>query len=181
MLDWFRQLGRASRNLGRIAGQNPVWAVQSLIFSPFRIAGHLFRVLLLTLAVIVVLTLGSTALVWYTGLARYPLLHGLVLVLTWAAILLVPLRALFQPLILRYGGNSADDTHGSARFATDAEARDLTGDMGLLIGRDRKTGKLLRYPGPAHLLTIAPTRSGKGVGTIIPNLGSVPAKGEMTP
>nr|WP_276592015.1 type IV secretory system conjugative DNA transfer family protein [Sphingomonas sp. GC_Shp_2] len=46
--------------------------------------------------------------------------------------------------------------------------------MGLLIGRDRKTGKLLRYPGPAHLLTIAPTRSGKGVGTIIPNLLEYP-------
>jgi type IV secretion system protein VirD4 len=27
-----------------------------------------------------------------------------------------------------------------------------------------------RYAGPAHLLTIAPTRTGKGVGTIIPNL-----------
>ena len=36
------------------------------------------------------------------------------------------------------------------------------------------TGKLLRYPGPAHLLTIAPTRSGKGVGTIIPNLFEYP-------
>jgi type IV secretion system protein VirD4 len=41
-------------------------------------------------------------------------------------------------------------------------------DSGLLIGRDRKSGKLLRYDGPAHLLTMAPTRTGKGVGTIIP-------------
>ncbi|EHS51715.1 TRAG family protein, partial [Rhizobium sp. PDO1-076] len=41
---------------------------------------------------------------------------------------------------------------------------------GLLIGRDSKTGKLFRYEGPAHLLTMAPTRTGKGVGTIIPNL-----------
>uniref|UniRef100_UPI0008188390 type IV secretory system conjugative DNA transfer family protein n=1 Tax=Sphingobium sp. Ndbn-10 TaxID=1667223 RepID=UPI0008188390 len=45
---------------------------------------------------------------------------------------------------------------------------------GLLIGRDRKSGKLLRYAGPAHLLTIAPTRTGKGVGTIIPNLLDYP-------
>jgi len=43
-------------------------------------------------------------------------------------------------------------------------------ESGLLIGRDGKTGKLLRYDGPAHLLTMAPTRTGKGVGTIIPNL-----------
>ena len=35
---------------------------------------------------------------------------------------------------------------------------------------DPKTGRPLRYAGPAHLLTIAPTRTGKGVGTIIPNL-----------
>ncbi len=41
----------------------------------------------------------------------------------------------------------------------------------LLVGRgDGKPGPLLRYAGPAHLLTIAPTRSGKGVGTILPNL-----------
>ena len=41
---------------------------------------------------------------------------------------------------------------------------------GLLIGRANNSGRLLRYSGPAHLLTMAPTRSGKGVGTIIPNL-----------
>ncbi|CAH0357344.1 Conjugal transfer protein TraG [Sphingobium sp. CECT 9361] len=45
-----------------------------------------------------------------------------------------------------------------------------SGDGDLLIGRSAKSGKLLRYGGPAHLLTMAPTRSGKGVGTIIPNL-----------
>ncbi|WP_296223054.1 type IV secretory system conjugative DNA transfer family protein, partial [uncultured Sphingomonas sp.] len=85
-------------------------------------------------------------------------------------VILIGLRALFQPLILAYGGPAADDTHGSARFATDAENRAYAGDSGLLIGRDRKTGRPLRYAGPAHLLTIAPTRTGKGVGTIIPNL-----------
>src|SRR3546814_15511086 len=62
-----------------------------------------------------------------------------------------------------------------SRFATDRETRPLAqnGD-GLLIGRDRKSGKPLRYAGPAHLLTIAPTRTGKGVGTIIPNLLDYP-------
>ncbi|KQN83014.1 hypothetical protein ASE90_09700 [Sphingomonas sp. Leaf67] len=129
---------------------------------------------MLTIAVATVLILVSDGLVWYFGLARYPALHTVILLLVWAAILLVPLRALFQPLILHYGGMSADDTHGSARFATDAEARTLTGDAGLLIGRNCKSGKLLRYPGSAHLLTIAPTRSGKGVGTIIPNLLKYP-------
>ena len=43
-------------------------------------------------------------------------------------------------------------------------------DAGLLIGRNPHTGRLLRYDGPAHLITLAPTRAGKGVGTVIPNL-----------
>jgi type IV secretion system protein VirD4 len=69
------------------------------------------------------------------------------------------------------------ESHGSARFATKADRRDLQDEpasSGLLIGRDPQTGKLLRYSGAAHLLTLAPTRSGKGVGTVIPNLLLVP-------
>src|SRR3546814_10385835 len=98
------------------------------------------------------------------------------MMLTFLVIILVTLRALFQPLILRYGGPAGDDTHGSARFATDRETRplDQNGD-GLLIGRDRKSGKPLRSVGSAHLLTIAPRRTGKGVGTLIPNLPDSPA------
>jgi len=41
----------------------------------------------------------------------------------------------------------------------------LLGSAGLLIGRDSKTHKLLRHYGRSHLLAIAPTRSGKGIGT----------------
>lgn len=137
---WFRQLARASRNLARIARQNPVWAIQSLVFAPFRFARHLVGVVVLMLAVAIVLILGTDGLIWYFGLVRYPTLVAIVQVLIWLAILVVPLRALFQPLILRYGGSGADDTHGSARFATDVEARDLMGDAGLLIGRDSKSG-----------------------------------------
>ncbi len=173
-MEWFRQLGRASRALAHMARQNPVWAVQGLVFGPFRIAKHLLGVLALTVAVAVVLILGLDALILYGGLKSHPTLVGLLWIPIWLAILLVPLRALFQPMILRYGSATQADTHGTARFATDAEARSLTGDTGLLIGRDRRSGKLLRYPGPAHLLTIAPTRSGKGVGTIIPNLLEYP-------
>ena len=62
------------------------------------------------------------------------------------------------------------DSHGSARFAGRNELRKLEAADGLLIGRNPRTGRLLRYDGPAHLLTLAPTRAGKGVGTIIPNL-----------
>lgn len=59
--------------------------------------------------------------------------------------------------------------HGSAQFGRHSSARQSLGGDGLIVGRADR-GWLLRYAGPAHLLTIAPTRSGKGVGAIIPNL-----------
>ncbi|MFV1504270.1 type IV secretory system conjugative DNA transfer family protein [Phaeobacter sp. JH63H2] len=62
------------------------------------------------------------------------------------------------------------DSHGSARFANRKELKKLQREDGLLIGRNPRTGRLLRYDGPAHLITLAPTRAGKGVGTVIPNL-----------
>jgi type IV secretion system protein VirD4 len=70
----------------------------------------------------------------------------------------------------RRGGNGGNTLMGSARFGGRAEARKLEESGDLIIGRSGKSGKLLHYDGAAHLLTMAPTRSGKGVGTIIPNL-----------
>ena len=66
----------------------------------------------------------------------------------------------------------ASTVHGSASFANPDEIRRNMGiEKGLIVGREnRKAGQLLRYAGDAHLITIAPTRSGKGVGAIIPNL-----------
>lgn len=56
---------------------------------------------------------------------------------------------------------------GSAHWASRRELQQpSSAKAGLLIGRDPSTGKLLRYSGPAHLPTIAPTPTGKGVGTI---------------
>jgi type IV secretion system protein VirD4 len=73
--------------------------------------------------------------------------------------------------MIQHFGDLDGATHGTARFASNKEVAPLTRNgSGLLIGREPKTGKLLRYDGPAHLLTMAPTRTGKGVGTIIPNL-----------
>lgn len=62
------------------------------------------------------------------------------------------------------------DSHGTARFANDQELtrHGLRGSKGLVVGR--KGGRLLRFNRPGHLLTFAPTRSGKGAGCIIPNL-----------
>lgn len=63
--------------------------------------------------------------------------------------------------------------HGAARFANAAEiARaGLTGEgrgPAILIGRHR--GHFLSLPGQLSVMLSAPTRSGKGVGVVIPNL-----------
>ncbi|WP_428674758.1 conjugal transfer protein TraG [Reyranella sp.] len=61
-------------------------------------------------------------------------------------------------------------TYGSARWAETREIRDagLLGDDGVLLGRWR--GDYLRHDGPEHVLCFAPTRSGKGVGLVVPTL-----------
>lgn len=175
-MEWFRQLGRAIRNLARIARAQPIWAITALVVSPVALIRHLFGVLVLFLITGLVLGLGVPLILGkLLGLPRDSHIYQTVMMLTGLVVILVALRALFQPLILKYGGPAGDDTHGSARFATARETKPLaSADSGLLIGRDMKTRKLLRYPGPAHLLTIAPTRTGKGVGTIIPNLIDYP-------
>lgn len=65
--------------------------------------------------------------------------------------------------------------HGSARWAekSDIKAAGLMEDEGVYVGGWLdKSGKLhyLRHSGPEHVLTYAPTRSGKGVGLVIPTL-----------
>ncbi|MEO0525215.1 MAG: type IV secretory system conjugative DNA transfer family protein [Pseudomonadota bacterium] len=83
----------------------------------------------------------------------------------------------FQYWRMRSGADTffglTGDSHGSARFASRKELKRHQSGDGLLIGRNPGTGQLLRYDGPAHLITLAPTRAGKGVGTVIPNLLAV--------
>ncbi|MGY8682556.1 conjugal transfer protein TraG [Bradyrhizobium sp. UFLA05-153] len=61
-------------------------------------------------------------------------------------------------------------TYGSARWAMQNEIRgaQLLGPDGVVLGRfDRY---YLRHDGPEHVLCFAPTRSGKGVGLVVPTL-----------
>jgi type IV secretion system protein VirD4 len=61
-------------------------------------------------------------------------------------------------------------TYGSARWATVREARSagLLDRDGVLLGRLGQD--YLRHDGPEHVLCFAPTRSGKGVGLVVPTL-----------
>jgi type IV secretion system protein VirD4 len=86
--------------------------------------------------------------------------------------------------------------HGSARWASRGELRaaGLLDDAGVVLcqtadarftsepdgkggrrWRLNRPGTLVRHGGPEHVLVFAPTRSGKGVGTVVPTLLSWPA------
>ena len=62
------------------------------------------------------------------------------------------------------------DTYGSARWAKSDEvkAAGLLGSDGVVLGKLKN--EYLRHDGPEHVLCFAPTRSGKGVGLVIPSL-----------
>ncbi|WP_448662493.1 conjugal transfer protein TraG [Sphingomonas sp. CJ20] len=64
----------------------------------------------------------------------------------------------------------AAETYGSARWASrqEVDAAGLTEDAGVVLGRLGRT--YLRHDGPEHVLCFAPTRSGKGVGLVVPTL-----------
>ncbi|GAA5264624.1 type IV secretion system protein VirD4 [Acidiphilium sp. MT5] len=61
-------------------------------------------------------------------------------------------------------------TYGSARWADAREvgAAGLLSHDGVVLGRWRR--EYLRHDGPEHVLCFAPTRSGKGVGLVVPTL-----------
>ncbi|NTG28729.1 conjugal transfer protein TraG [Agrobacterium rhizogenes] len=62
------------------------------------------------------------------------------------------------------------ETYGSARWAQPQEvkAAGLLGPDGVVLGRLERD--YLRHDGPEHVLCFAPTRSGKGVGLVVPSL-----------
>jgi type IV secretion system protein VirD4 len=67
------------------------------------------------------------------------------------------------------------ETYGSARWATPKEIKavGLFGPDGVVLGRYQRD--YLRHDGPEHVLCFAPTRSGKGVGLVVPTLLTWPA------
>jgi type IV secretion system protein VirD4 len=66
--------------------------------------------------------------------------------------------------------NSNANTYGTARWATREDIRKagLLADTGVVLGQFQNN--YLRHDGAEHVLCFAPTRSGKGVGLVIPTL-----------
>lgn len=82
------------------------------------------------------------------------------------AILLLPSLLFFAP--------AKKSLFGDARFATRREIKQagLLGEKGIIVGRLGQ--HYLMFDGQQHAIISAPTRSGKGVGIVIPNLLSWP-------
>lgn len=96
----------------------------------------------------------------------------------------IALILLIQAISSRIGGNTVHGTrddktlHGSARWALKADVKEagLLRETGAVVGGWPKGrgATTLRHDGPEHILTFAPTRSGKGVGLVLPTLLSWP-------
>src|SRR4051794_16213720 len=107
---------------------------------------------------------------------RLPLLSGALIVVAGAAIAVILAYGMNLRRAKRLSAN-AEDLHGSARWATqnDIEATGLLdAQQGVYVGGwcTGRSNRLhyLRHNGPEHVLAFAPTRSGKGVGLVIPTL-----------
>lgn len=112
---------------------------------------------------------GTVALYWAQTADNLPQRRKLLLAIAVSALgLFVAL-----PLALVSAARPRRPLHGDARFATAIEVgrAGLTGPgltPAILIGRHR--GQFISLPGQLSVLLSAPTRSGKGVGVVIPNL-----------
>ncbi len=70
----------------------------------------------------------------------------------------------------RANQNDTVTTYGSARWAasSDIAGAGLRATNGVILGL--YDGRYLRHDGPEHVMVVAPTRSGKGVGLVVPTL-----------
>ena len=161
---------QAFRNLLRQTRRNPGWAVKAFLLIPLWAPLYLLKTILWMILAMTLVGLAGAGVMTVFHLDHSKTANIIFIVVTVIALFVAMVWGLTRPL-LEYFGERESSTHGTARFATEKEtARLAQNKHGLLLGRDLNSGKLLRYAGPAHLLTMAPTRSGKGVGTIIPNL-----------
>ena len=99
--------------------------------------------------------------------------------------------AVLMAAVARMRGNAVSTTHGSARWAVTKDLRraGLLDPGGVVLcqtadaryssrpdGKSgtrwaiKRAGRLVRHDGPEHVFVFAPTRSGKGIGIVIPTL-----------
>ncbi len=106
---------------------------------------------------------------WFAFDAYAPrvFLEGAILAVTGGGVAIVVAMGLS---IWRARESRSVTTYGSARWAKrrEVETAGLLGEDGVVLGQ--LDGAYLRHDGPEHVLCFAPTRSGKGVGLVVPSL-----------
>lgn len=80
--------------------------------------------------------------------------------------------ALARLYSLLFDTKTTSTVHGSARWVEEQEIKraGLYNSHGVVLGQSIKSKEILKHDGPEHVLAIAPTRGGKGVGLVIPTL-----------
>ncbi len=104
---------------------------------------------------------------WYDAYAPRVFVEGAII--AGAGGIVSVLVAIFLSILRAREANDIT-TYGSARWAEtkDVEAAGLLKPDGVVLGRFERN--YLRHDGPEHVLCFAPTRSGKGVGLVVPSL-----------
>ena len=137
----------AFKNMLRAAARDPLWAFVALLSAPFRIWKPLLGALFILIMVPFVIGMGGRFFLENMGFGPGSVPFIALDLVTLLVLAAIAFRFITNPLILHFG-DMEGETHGSARFATNKEVAPLTrADSGLLIGRDPKTAKLLRYDG----------------------------------
>lgn len=120
---------------------------------------------------------------WYANYPSYFISAGGIGVMTASGGLI---GCTLAKMLLANSSQVSVHLHGSARWAEEKDilAAGLLGnDEGVYVGAwEDKDGitHYLRHNGPEHVLTYAPTRSGKGVGLVLPTLLSWPHSAVIT-
>lgn len=113
----------------------------------------------------------ATYLAWYGEYKDDPIQKKRLIFAAVASLVVVYVLPL---IIIERITRKVQSLHGDARWATPAEVRKsgLLGDKGIMVGKYRD--QFLMLGGQLFVMLAAPTRGGKGVGVVIPNLLSYP-------
>ncbi|HEX3905181.1 MAG TPA: IncP-type conjugal transfer protein TraG [Polyangia bacterium] len=128
---------------------------------------------------------------WDERLHRFaPRAFAIASVVTYGALLVI-VASLVALAAVGNRRSRESTSHGSARWGTTAELRrggmlgsdgivlcqtsearfsSVLDDKGALKWKMRRPGQLVRHEGPEHVFVFAPTRSGKGIGIVMPTL-----------
>lgn len=107
---------------------------------------------------------------WYSYWVHYGSHAAVAKKLKIAAGISAAIVYLVPAFVVIQGLRSRRELHGSARFASHEEVAksQLNGSNGVVVGKHN--GRYLIFEGQEFILLAAPTRSGKGVGFVVPNL-----------